>query len=174
MADGEGGGELVRPGDGRTPRKRGPYTVGPRLRIAIEAMATGQAKTITEAAAAANLTREALSKALRRESVRGYMRSVIMETLGVGAVRAGRKVLELLEDAENSMVQLGAAKLLLGVGAGVVMPSPPGVAVQVNVAPAGYCIDLSENDGSGARVVGPSSASACGPVTIEGTAEEVS
>jgi hypothetical protein len=50
------------------------------------------------------------------------------------------------------MLQLGAAKFLLGVGAGIVQPSPPGTTVNVGVGvaiaseKAGFVIDLTERD----------------------------
>jgi len=132
----------------RRKRARGSYVVGPRIRAAIEALASGKVRTIQAAAEVAQMSREGLSKALARENVKGYLRERIQEELGVGASRASRKVLELMENAQNSMVQLGAAKFLLATGAGIVPPSPPGTTVNIGIAtqPVGYCIDLQEAD----------------------------
>jgi hypothetical protein len=111
MADGSRG-QLVEV-SGRENR-RGSYVVGPKLRVAIEAMASGRARTIQAASELAGLSREGLSKALARPNVKDYLQRLIREELGVGATRASRKVMEIMENSENSIAQLSAAKLAMG------------------------------------------------------------
>jgi hypothetical protein len=161
MADGDVSGGAL--GEAVPARRglRGEYSPGPRLRVAIEAIACGEAKTVSAAAAKAGMTREGLSKALQRPGVKEYMREVIRETLGVGATRAARRMVELVE-SENAMAGVAASRFLLATGAGVVPPSPPAVHVSVTNQAVGYVIDLS------GRPVRP----AAGPV-IEGEAEVV-
>jgi hypothetical protein len=110
--------------------------------------------------------------AMRPVARTSYMRTVIMETLGVGAVWAGRKMLELLE-SENGMVQYNASRFLLATGGGVTMPerSGPLVSVSIDQRP-GWITDLTESDGSGTVVRPPAPSPAVGPV-IEGVAEAV-
>ena len=70
------------------------------------------------------------------------------------------------------MVQLGAAKFLLGAGDGVTMPSPAGPVVSISIGEkTGWVVDLSEN-GSDDRTVLRPTAPAVGPV-IEGAAVEL-
>jgi hypothetical protein len=169
MSDEREGRDLVE-ADGAGRRKRGAYSVGPKLRVAIEVMACGRARTIQEAAALSGMTREAVSKALRRDGVRQYLRQVIQETLGVGATRAARRMVELIE-SENAMAGVAASKFLLGTGAGVVMPQPAGATVNIAIGDrAGWTIDLTEPGSDRRELVGwtgqPSAAPA-GPV-IEG------
>jgi hypothetical protein len=144
--------------------------VSPRLQHTLEALATGRAKTIVEAAGLAGLTREAVSQALRKLDVKTYMRETIMETLGIGATRASRRMVELLE-ADNSLVQFNASRFLLGTGARVTMPSPPSTTVNVGIMTekAGFVIDLSERNEERRFVVSP----ADDPRVIEGSAEEI-
>jgi hypothetical protein len=153
MSNSEGGREVIEADGGGGKRKKGAYSVGPRLRVAVEAMACGSATSIQAAADAAQMSREGLSKALRRDGVRQYMRQVIQETLGVGATRAARRMVELIE-SENSQTGFNASRFLLGVGAGVTMPQPAGTTVNIGIGErAGYCIDLSE-PGQPMRIVG--------------------
>jgi hypothetical protein len=111
MADGSRG-QLVEV-SGRE-KRRGSYVVGPKLRVAIEAMASSRARTIQAASELAGLSREGLSKALARPDVKDYLQRLIREELGVGATRASRKVMEIMENSENSIAQLSAAKLAMG------------------------------------------------------------
>jgi hypothetical protein len=141
--------------------------VSVRLQRALEALASGSARTITAAAERAGLTREAVQQALRKPHVQQHVKQMIQESLGTSALRATLRMRELMEDSQNSMTAYQASKFLLGVGAGVVAPSPPAVAVNIHSnAPVGYVIDLGGGD---RRVPEP----APGPV-IEGEAEVVS
>jgi hypothetical protein len=97
-----------------------------------------------------------------------YVRTVIMETLGVGAVWAGRKMLELLE-SENGMVQYNASRFLLATGGGVTMPDRSGPLVSIAIDQrAGFVIDLTEPNGEGEVIRPPA-----GPPAIDVTPEPV-
>jgi predicted HTH domain antitoxin len=141
-------------------RKRGEYAVSAPIKIAIEAMASGTARSITDAAELAGLTREALSRALKRENVKSYMLDAIRRTLGVGAVRAAHRMRELMEGSANDMAVFQSARFLLATGAGVVPPEPRNAAVNINLngdVKAGFVIKLTvpAEAGAPAKPAGP-------------------
>jgi hypothetical protein len=72
-------------------KRRGAYVVSVRLQRALTMLATGEAKTQKDACEAAGMTPRALSLALKRPSVREYMRTEILASLGVSASRAAHR-----------------------------------------------------------------------------------
>jgi hypothetical protein len=148
-------------------------TVSPRVEIALTALASGSAATISQAAEQAKITRRGLGLALQKPAIRARMKELIEENLKAGSLRASSRMRELMEDADNSMVAFKASEYLLGTGAGIAPPVRTSTAVAINIAGdvrAGFVIDLSEGDRPRAVVGGGGSAG--GPV-IEGEAVEV-
>jgi hypothetical protein len=151
---------------------RGNYAVSPRLQRALAMLASGEAKTQAEACAAAGLTARALQLALKRPSVRDYMRTEILASLGLTATRAARLLAEVVEQSDNAMASYHASKFALAVGANVAPPPPPGVNVNILNAPGpvGYVVRIvRKGDGvdAGAQLRPPDVSPARGPL-IEG------
>jgi hypothetical protein len=113
-----------------------------RLQRALTLLA-GECKTQKEACATAGMTQRALQKALKRPSVRAYMREEILASLGVSASRAARRLHELIDQGDNAMASYHASKFALAVGAGV-SPRDERPPLNVNVGVSvGYVIDTS-------------------------------
>jgi hypothetical protein len=85
MMDGETGGGLIAAKAERS--KRGSYRVSARLQRALLLLASGEAASIKDAAAAVGMTREAISKALKKVSVQTFMREQIMASLNISAMK---------------------------------------------------------------------------------------
>jgi hypothetical protein len=100
-----------------------PKRISAKVRNAIEAMVAGTAKTITEAADHAGLSREHLSRELSKPHITEHLRQKIKRSLAVGAVRAGATKLALL-DSPNEMVRDRASSFVLGL-MGIVPESSP-------------------------------------------------
>jgi hypothetical protein len=91
-----------------------------RLLKAIEAFATGEVKTITDAAALVGMKREAVSRALRRPDVQ----QTLADRLGLirsswGRMHAQAAVLHLVQNAKSDDIRLRASQWLettLGMG----------------------------------------------------------
>ena len=122
----------------------------PKVRAAIEALVTGQCKTIKAAAQKVGLTRERLSRAFSDRTTPKHCGQEPREV----ALSSGRAAARLnqLVDSTSQRVALEATKFSLGV-AGI----KPAADAQVNVnidLRAGYVIDLSEDNLPTAKIVG--------------------
>jgi hypothetical protein len=100
-----------------------PKRISAKVRAAIEALVAGTAKTITDAADHAGLSREHLSRELSKPHVTEHLRQRIKRSLAVGAARAGATKLALLDSA-NEMVRDRASSFVLGLIGIVPEPSP--------------------------------------------------
>lgn len=112
-----------------------------RLLKAIEAFATGEVKTITDAAALVGMKREAVSRALRRPDVQ----QTLADRLGLirsswGRMHAQAAVLHLVQNAKSDDIRLRASQWLettLGMGqtsaAGQAVAGGSGQGIVVNV-----------------------------------------
>lgn len=130
-----------------------PRRISRKVREACELLADGTAKTITGAAEQVGLTREHLSKQLKKEHVQTYLTREAKRRVSSAVLRAANVKVDLLE-AESERVRSDVASELLAIQ-GIKAPSDKGgVSVNVNVQP-GYVIDLSSGQ------------------TIEGQATEV-
>lgn len=137
MMDGETGGGLIAAKAERS--KRGSYRVSARLQRALLLLASGEAASIKDAAAAVGMTREAISKALKKVSVQTFMREQIMASLNISAMKAAKRMDELLH-SPNEMVGFQASRFALAVGADIQPPARP--STTVNVLGGGLLIDL--------------------------------
>jgi DNA-binding phage protein len=100
-----------------------PKRISAKVRAAVDAMVAGTAKTITDAADHAGLSREHLSRELSKPHVTEHLRQKIKRSLAAGAARAGVTKLALL-DSPNEMVRDRASSYVLGL-IGIVPDSSP-------------------------------------------------
>jgi hypothetical protein len=133
----------------------------PKVRAAIEALVTGQARTITAAAKKVGLSRERLSRAFSEPHIAEALRTRAAREVALSSGRAAARLNQLI-DSTSQRVALESVKFSLGV-AGI----KPAADAQVNVnleMRAGYVIDLRDRqdrgplpnvtiDGAGATVV---------------------
>jgi hypothetical protein len=117
----------------------------PKVRAAIEALVTGQCKTIKAAAAKVGLTRERLSRAFSEPHIAEALRTRAAREVALSSGRAAARLNQLI-DSTSQRVALEATKFSLGV-AGIKPASDP---VNVTIGQvAGYVIDLRERDERG-------------------------
>jgi hypothetical protein len=122
-----------------------------RVRAAIEALVTGQVRTIKAAAAKVGLSRERLSRAFSEPHVRHALRERVDREVALTSGRAAARLGQLI-DSGSERVAFKATRFSLGV-AGI----KPAADAQVNVSlsiQAGYVIDLSEPGEPAAKTVG--------------------
>jgi hypothetical protein len=116
--------------------------IGAKVRRAIELMASGDAKTITDAAAKVGLARESLSRALDKPHVQDYGQQKARRTISLAAARAAQVKAELL-DSNDSIARDRSSSFILGV-AGIAPATTPGIALNIE-AKAGYVILLADD-----------------------------
>lgn len=108
---------------------------------AIELMLGGQAKNITEAAAQIGIPRETLSRNLSRPDIAEQIRQKASKALIMAAARASAVKIDLLE-SDNAIVRDRATSFILGMIG--IAPQQSQSAVNINLAVAGYIIDIAE------------------------------
>jgi hypothetical protein len=113
-----------------------------RVRRAIDLMARGECKQITEAAEKVGLARESLSRALAKPHVIEHMRQRAVRTIQMAAGRAAEVKAELL-DCGDSMARDRASTFVLGT-AGIGPATAPSLSINIEMK-AGYVIDLSDD-----------------------------
>lgn len=139
-----------------------PRRISNKVRAAIDAMVSGECKTLTAAAEKVGLARESLSRALSTPHVAEHLRQKIVRHLAIAAARAGHTKVDLL-DSDSDIARDRASSFVLGL-AGIAPASTPSVAINLEIR-AGYVIDLSEpprpgavpGSGVGMRIVSPTS-----------------
>jgi len=113
----------------------------PKVRAAIEALVTGQARTITAAAKKVGLSRERLSRAFSEPHNRHALRERAEREVALSAGRASARLNQLI-DSTSQRVALEATKFSLATAG--IRPAPDNnVSVNVGIQLAGYVIDLS-------------------------------
>lgn len=124
------------------PRQRVPKVrISPAVRKAIHLLATGECKTQKAAAERVGISPVWLCIQLKKPAVQVFATAATRENLAVGTMRAGARLLDLV-DAGSEHVSLDASKHVLGI-AGIRPPDTGhGVNVQVGVS-VGYVIDLT-------------------------------
>jgi hypothetical protein len=140
--------EFLPPAVPPAPKMRKPP---PKVRAAIEALVTGQVKSITAAAAKVGLARESLSRAFAQPHNRQALVSRAEREVALSSGRAAARLRELIDSA-SAKVSMDATKFSLQcAGIGVA----PGASVNVNIElKAGYVIDLSEPGQPEQKIVG--------------------
>jgi hypothetical protein len=124
--------------------------ISKKVRVAIEAMVSGESKTIADAAAKAGLARESLSRALNTPHVAAHLHQRVVRTLAIAAAKAGTTKVDLL-DSDNAMARDRASSFILGL-AGIAPASTPSVSLNLEIR-AGYIIDLTDDPPPRLRVV---------------------
>jgi hypothetical protein len=121
------------------------YTLGPRVRKAIEALASGECRTIKDAAVMAGLARESLGRALQKPHVIEHMEKRVRYHNRLNALAAPATIRSVM-NSNNHAARLKAASYSQAVAFNIQPPqtSAPNVNVigDLNV---GYVIDLSGN-----------------------------
>ena len=115
----------------------------PKVRAAIEALVTGQVKTIKAAAEKVGLTRERLSRAFSEPHIAEALRTRAAREVALSSGRAAARLNQLI-DSSSQKVALDATKFSLGVAG--IKPAADAVSVNVGVQVAGYVIDLRERN----------------------------
>lgn len=129
------------------------YRISARIKRACDALVAGEARTITDAAKIANISREQLSRSFQKNHVVEYLRSKACRVLALAAGRAAAKQLELMDGAASEHVQADVSRFVLEL-AGIKPVKDPQVSLSITQA-AGYVIMLGEPGSSHDRVVGP-------------------
>jgi hypothetical protein len=124
--------------------------ISKRVTAAIDAMVTGECKTIRDAAEKVGLARESLSRALSTPHVAEHLRQKVLRYLAISASRAGAVKVDLL-DSDNAIARDRASTFILGL-AGIQPAAGPALNVNIEVK-AGYVIDISEDDRRPMRIV---------------------
>ncbi|WP_298372679.1 hypothetical protein [Azospirillum sp.] len=126
-----------------------PRRISKKLNAAIGALLDGTAKTQTEAAAAAGIARETLSRALQRSDVQEHMRAQVEKQLkGKTLVRAAGK-LDRLINAQSENVAFRATELTLGLNG--FQPPQRGTTINTSVS-VGWMIDLRADSAKSGRL----------------------
>lgn len=112
-----------------------------RIKAACDALVHGEVKTVTEAAAKANLSREHLSRELTKPHIAAYLHQKACRALAIGASRAAAVKLELMDGASEH-VRNDASTFVLGL-AGIKPKADAQVSVNIDIK-AGYVIDLTD------------------------------
>jgi hypothetical protein len=118
--------------------------ISAKVRSGIDAMVTGDCKTIKDAAAKAGLSREHFTRELSKPHIAEYLRQKVLRSLAIAAARAGAVKGELL-DSDNEMVRDRASTFVLGL-ADIAPASVPSLSVNLEIR-AGYVIDISPEPG---------------------------
>jgi hypothetical protein len=124
--------------------------ISKKVQTAIEAMVSGESKTIADAAAKAGLARESLSRALNTPHVAAHLHQRVVRTLAIAAAKAEATKVDLL-DSDNAVARDRASSFILGL-AGIQPATSPSLNVNIEVK-AGYVIDLTEDPPPRLRVV---------------------
>lgn len=115
--------------------------ISKRLREVIHLLASGECKTIKAAAARTNMHPNYLYGAIKKPEVRVFMERETRQTVALGMMRAGNRLVELV-DAGSEHVSLDASKHMLAI-AGIKPAADAQVSVNIDLK-AGFVIDLSE------------------------------
>ncbi|MCP3370781.1 hypothetical protein [Bradyrhizobium cajani] len=129
-----------------TREKRKPITA--KVKKAIEALVSGDVKTVAAAARKAGLSREHLSRELGKPHIAEVLRNRTLRNLSISAARAGAVKTELL-DCDSAIVRDRASSFVLGL-AGISPENKPLLAQERPRVP-GFVIVV--NTGNTSKVV---------------------
>src|ERR1700722_6320160 len=93
------------------PRKR---SIPKKIKAACDAIISGQAKTVTDAAALAGISREYLSRQLGEPHVQEHLRQKAARNVAIASGRASARIGELI-DAGSEHVSFDASKHVLAI-----------------------------------------------------------
>lgn len=109
-------GEILAPASAPTPsvpaepKDGAPGKVGRKTRLALDALVSGAADTVPEAATIAGMSREQLSRNLRKPHVSAYLAQLRNDKRTLAVTRAEAEVDRLTTGARSEYVRLEAAK----------------------------------------------------------------
>jgi hypothetical protein len=126
--------------------------ISAKVRSGIDAMVTGECKTIKDAAEKAGLSREHFTRELSKPHIAEHLRQKVLRSLAIAAARAGAVKGELL-DSPDSMARDRASTFVLGT-AGIGPATAPSLSINLEIR-AGYVIDISDEPPSALRVISP-------------------
>ena len=130
-----------------------PKAIPKKIRAAIEALVSGQARTVTAAAEIAGLSREHLSRRLGEPRIAEHLRTKTMRNLSISAARAGHVKTELL-DCDNAMVRDRASSFILGIAG--IMPTADPLPPNAPQSAPGVVINIISPDNSvPSKVIAP-------------------
>jgi hypothetical protein len=112
-----------------------------KIRAAVDALVHGDAKSITEAAEKAGLSRSHLSRELGKPHITAHLRDKVLRNLAVNSAKAVATKVQLLDSA-NEMVRDRASSFILGLAG--ISPEAAGARGGPGARRAGYLIDLSD------------------------------
>ena len=125
-----------------TPQPKKARPIPRTIQDVIEALVSGKAKNLTDAAKLVGVSREYCSRFLsKRPDAVTYMQQRAARVLGVASTVAAARMAALIH-AESEHVSFRAAEHVLGVS-GIAPANQPQVNVNIDVK-AGYVIDLRE------------------------------
>jgi hypothetical protein len=113
--------------------------ISPRIRQAVDLLAKGTARTQRDAASKVGLSEEHLCRMLKKPQVRAFLAERTRQTLSLGSVRAGQRLVELL-DGSSEKVALEASRHVLALD-GFTPPSSPQIVNTFNLL-SGYDVVL--------------------------------
>jgi hypothetical protein len=117
--------------------------IPPKLKVCLEAMLDGSAKTMADGAAIAGCSRQYVHKALEEHPhALQWYHARIAKKLGLSAAAAASKAIELLDSASDR-VKFETSRFLLGLS-GFRVANDPSVNINI-VQRAGFLIDLRED-----------------------------
>jgi|ERR1700680_1103912 hypothetical protein len=116
-------------------------TIQKAIRIAVEALTSGDAKSVTDAAEKAGISREYLSRRLSEPHVAEYLRQKAARVVAIAAGRASARLVQLI-DSESEHVSFDATKHTLAIAA-IKPAAEPNISLNIEMR-AGYVIDLSD------------------------------
>jgi AraC-like DNA-binding protein len=125
-----------------------PKRITKKIRAAVDALVHGDAKSITEAAEQAGLSRSHLSRELGKPHISAFLRDKVARNLHLNSAKAGATKVQLLDSA-NEMVRHRASSFILGL-AGIRPEAAPAVNINLEIK-AGYVIGLSDDPPPSAR-----------------------
>lgn len=118
-----------------------PKRITKKIRGAVDALVHGDAKSITEAAEKAGLSRSHLSRELGKPHITAHLRDKVLRNLAVNSAKAGATKVQLLDSA-NEMVRDRASSFILGLAG--ISPEAAGAHGVLGARRGGYMIDLSD------------------------------
>jgi hypothetical protein len=90
-----------------------PKRITKKIRAAVDTLVQGDAKSITEAAEKAGLSRSHLSRELGKPHITAHLGDKVLRNLAVNSAKAGATKVQLLDSA-NEMVRDRASSFILG------------------------------------------------------------
>jgi hypothetical protein len=123
-----------------------------KVRKACELLASGKAKTQTEAAEQVGMARESLGRALAKPHFVEHMHQRAVRTIQMAAARASEVKVELM-DCGDSIARDRASSFVLGT-AGIGPAAGPSLNLNIEIK-AGYVIDLTDEPQPAPRAINP-------------------